>query len=129
MASGLLPKSPVSSSLCDEVPHIFIPKSHLEPREFLISSAKRLLQQYLPIATVSQVSILDLCAYQRKTASRRPLRNTIGCFDQAAASNATSLGEYGYSRSARVSGPAQTLRSPWGCQILRIIPSPPHYIL
>jgi hypothetical protein len=36
----------VSSSLCDEVPHIFIPKSHLEPREFLISSAKRLLQQY-----------------------------------------------------------------------------------
>jgi hypothetical protein len=51
MASGLLPKSPVSSSLCDEVPHIFIPKSHLEPREFLISSAKRLLQQYLPLAT------------------------------------------------------------------------------
>jgi hypothetical protein len=46
MASGLLPKSPVSSSLCDEVPHVFIPKSHLEPREFLISSAKRLLQQY-----------------------------------------------------------------------------------
>src|SRR5450759_4995959 len=50
MASGLLPKSPVSSSLCDEVPHIFIPKSHLEPREFLISSAKRLLQQYRHIA-------------------------------------------------------------------------------
>src|ERR1039458_6565040 len=50
MASGLLPKSPVSLSLCDEVPHIFIPKSHLEPREFLISSAKRLLQQYLPLA-------------------------------------------------------------------------------
>jgi hypothetical protein len=46
MASGLLPKSPVSSSLCDEVPHIFIPKLHLEPREILISSAKRLLQQY-----------------------------------------------------------------------------------
>jgi hypothetical protein len=52
MASGLLPKSPVSSSLCDEVPHIFIPKSHLEPREFLISSAKRLLQHYRPIATI-----------------------------------------------------------------------------
>src|ERR1017187_3552797 len=50
MASGLLPKSPVSSSLCDKVPHIFIPISHLEPREFLISSAKRLLQQYLPKA-------------------------------------------------------------------------------
>ncbi|HZL69575.1 MAG TPA: hypothetical protein VFC29_19845, partial [Candidatus Limnocylindrales bacterium] len=52
MASGLLPKSPVSSSLCDEVPHIFIPKSHLEPREFLISSAKRLLQQYRPKADI-----------------------------------------------------------------------------
>jgi hypothetical protein len=51
MASGLLPKSPVSSSLCDEVPHIFIPKSHLEPREILISSAKRLLQQYRHIAS------------------------------------------------------------------------------
>jgi hypothetical protein len=44
----------VSSSLCDEVPHIFIPKSHLEPREFLISSAKRLLQQYLPEADIHQ---------------------------------------------------------------------------
>src|SRR5208283_6042539 len=40
MASGLLPKSPMSSSMCDEVPHIFVPKSHLEPREFLIGSAK-----------------------------------------------------------------------------------------
>src|ERR1017187_310268 len=50
MASGLLPKSPVSSSLCDEVPHIFIQKSHLEPREFLISSAKRLLQHNRPRA-------------------------------------------------------------------------------
>src|ERR1017187_9914105 len=58
MASGLLPKSPVSSSLCDEVPHIFIPKSHLEPREFLISSAKRLLQQYLPYAIGEKRSLL-----------------------------------------------------------------------
>src|ERR1017187_3538074 len=55
MASGLLPKSPVSSSLCDEVPYIFIPKSHLEPREFLISSAKRLLQQYRHLVSVSKV--------------------------------------------------------------------------
>src|ERR1039458_4578153 len=50
MASGLLPKSPLCSSRCDEIPHIFIPKSHLEPREFLISSAKRLLQQYRHLA-------------------------------------------------------------------------------
>src|ERR1039458_3935773 len=54
MASGLLPKSPVSSSLCDEAPHIFIPKSHLEPREFLISSAKRLLQHNLPQADITR---------------------------------------------------------------------------
>jgi hypothetical protein len=60
MASGLLPKSPVSSSLCDEVPHIFIPKSHLEPREFLISSAKRLLQQYLPEAAIYWRKIFPL---------------------------------------------------------------------
>jgi hypothetical protein len=52
MASCLLPKSPVSLSLWDEVPHIFIPKSHLEPREFLISSAKRLLQHNLPEADI-----------------------------------------------------------------------------
>jgi hypothetical protein len=32
----------------DEVPHIFTRKSRLQPREFLISSAKRLLQQYRP---------------------------------------------------------------------------------
>jgi hypothetical protein len=55
MASGLLPKSPVSSSLCDEAPHIFIPKSHLEPREFLISSAKRLLQHNLPISDIASL--------------------------------------------------------------------------
>ena len=52
MALGLLPKPPVSASLYDEVPHIFIPSSRLEPREILISSAKRLLQQYLPISDI-----------------------------------------------------------------------------
>jgi len=57
MASGLLPKSPVSSSLCDEVPHIFIQKSHLEPREFLISSAKRLLQHNRYKADIQQPPI------------------------------------------------------------------------
>jgi len=37
VAAGSLPKSPVSLSLDDEVPHIFIRKSRLWPREFLIS--------------------------------------------------------------------------------------------
>src|ERR1035441_7091918 len=63
MASGLLPKSPVSSSLCDEVPHIFIQKSHLEPRECLISSAKRLLQHNLPCVDGSELArIFFTCA-------------------------------------------------------------------
>jgi branched-chain amino acid transport system ATP-binding protein len=44
--------------------HIFIPKSHLEPREFLISSAKRLLQQYLPKA--------DSCSAANSIAIRSP---------------------------------------------------------
>jgi hypothetical protein len=50
VASIALPKSPVSSSSGDEVPHIFTRKSRLQPGEFLITSAKRLLQQYLPKA-------------------------------------------------------------------------------
>jgi hypothetical protein len=36
----------VSLSAGDEVPHIFTRKSRLQPGEFLITSAKRLLQQY-----------------------------------------------------------------------------------
>jgi hypothetical protein len=42
----------VSLSSDDEVPHIFTRKSRLQPGEFLISSAKRLLQQYLPKADI-----------------------------------------------------------------------------
>src|SRR6202047_1655730 len=38
-------KSPVSFSLGDEVPHIFIRESHQQPRKILISGGKRLLQQ------------------------------------------------------------------------------------
>src|ERR1017187_5672840 len=84
MASGLLPKSPVSSSLCDEVPHIFIPKSHLEPREFLISSAKRLLQQYRPIATNAPQQTAPLfdqlvCAKQDRCWYRKA--ESLGSFD------------------------------------------------
>jgi hypothetical protein len=41
-----LRRSPVSLRSGDEVPHIFTRKSRLRPREFLISGAKRLLQQY-----------------------------------------------------------------------------------
>src|SRR5215471_2557995 len=56
VASIALPKSPVSLASGDEVPHIFTRKSRLQRGEFLISSAKRLLQHYLPIADVSRCS-------------------------------------------------------------------------
>src|SRR5215813_8826700 len=52
VASITLPRSPVSLSSGDEVPHIFTRKSRLQSGEFLISSAKRLLQQYLPGADI-----------------------------------------------------------------------------
>src|SRR5215472_7347413 len=50
VVSITLPRSPVSLSSGDEVPHIFTRKSRLRPGELLITSAKRLLQQYLPKA-------------------------------------------------------------------------------
>src|SRR5262249_7273601 len=53
VASITLPRSPVSLSSGDEVPHIFTRKSRLQSGEFLISSAKRLLQQYLPGADIA----------------------------------------------------------------------------
>ena len=46
VVSMTLPRSPVSLSSGAEVPHIFTRKSRLQPGEFLITSAKRLLQQY-----------------------------------------------------------------------------------
>jgi len=42
-----LPRSSASLSSGNEVPHIFTRESRLRPKEFLISSAKRLLQQNL----------------------------------------------------------------------------------
>src|SRR2546425_9339069 len=56
VASITLPRSPVSLSSGDEVPHIFTRKSRLQPGEFLVTSAKRLLQQYLPEAAVNNRS-------------------------------------------------------------------------
>src|SRR5499425_465842 len=56
-ASITLPRSPVSLSSGDEVPHIFTRKSRLRPGEFLITSAKRLLQQYRPKADIDRTEI------------------------------------------------------------------------
>ena len=65
VASITLPRSPVSLSSGDEVPHIFTRKSRLRPGEFLITCAKRLLQQNLPGA--------DSCT-ATKTAPSRAMR-------------------------------------------------------
>src|SRR5215831_19778217 len=48
VASITLPGSPASFSSDDEVPHIFTWKSSVQPKEILIASAKRLLQQNRP---------------------------------------------------------------------------------
>jgi hypothetical protein len=53
VASITLPKSPVSLSSGDEAPHIFTRKSRPRSKEFLIASAKRLLQQNLPLADIA----------------------------------------------------------------------------
>jgi hypothetical protein len=53
VVSITLPRSPVSLSSGDEVPHIFTRKSRLQPGEFLITSAKRLLQHNLPITDIA----------------------------------------------------------------------------
>src|SRR5262249_4361362 len=56
IASVALARSLTSLSSGDEVPHIFTRKSRLQPGEFWITSAKRLLHQYLPIADLSRCS-------------------------------------------------------------------------
>src|SRR4029453_17525620 len=62
VVSITLPKSPVSSSSGDEVPHIFTRKSRLRPGEFLVSSAKRLLQHNRHIAAQSQCGSMSAAA-------------------------------------------------------------------
>src|SRR3954464_12497488 len=47
VASGSLPKSPVSLSPGDEVPHMFTRKPRLQLEKFAMNGAKRLLQHNL----------------------------------------------------------------------------------
>src|SRR5262249_2111393 len=49
MPSIELSRSSAGLSTGDEVPHIFTRKSRLQSGKFLVTSAKRLLQQYLPL--------------------------------------------------------------------------------
>jgi hypothetical protein len=79
----------VSLSSGDEVPHIFTRKSRLQPGEFLITSAKRLLQQYLPIPDVSGCS--KTCCEQASYSKTVPRRVA----QAASASVAANLGRRG----------------------------------
>src|SRR5262249_37275720 len=54
VVSITLPRSPVSLSSGDEVPHIFTRKSRLQPGGIVITSAKRLLQQYRSGADITR---------------------------------------------------------------------------
>src|SRR5437899_3427599 len=87
-ASVTLPSSPASSSSGDEVPHIFTRKSRLQPGEFLITSAKRLLQQYRHIASVHcDAPIRSLSELERTYASGFARRDSQG--DTASARSTT----------------------------------------
>src|SRR6476659_2676934 len=70
VASIRLPRSPASLSSGDEVPHIFTRKSRVQPKDILITSAKRLLQQYLPQA--------DICSAANSSLIRSPHRRGAG---------------------------------------------------
>src|SRR6187399_1322750 len=52
-----LPRSPVSFARGDEVPHIFTRKPRLQPAEFLIIGAKRLLQHNRHLATIRTLAL------------------------------------------------------------------------
>src|SRR5215510_7136769 len=71
-------KSPVSLSQGDEVPHIFTRKPRPRPAEFSVTSAKRLLQQNRPIATLRRKFRAAMLRKRRKasqhTARMRRLR-------------------------------------------------------
>src|SRR4029077_3319520 len=57
VASITLPGSPASFSSDDEVPHIFTWKSPVPPKEILIASTKRLLQQNRHLSDLARSQI------------------------------------------------------------------------
>jgi hypothetical protein len=69
-----LPRSSASLSSDDEVPRIFTRKSRLKPGKFLITSAKRLLQQNLPLGDLSRCS--NVCGQDATQSPRQRVRAT-----------------------------------------------------
>ena len=78
--SVVLPKSPVSLAWGDEVPHILTRKSCLQAAEFLITSAKRLLQHYLYCSgrRCRPPRYYALCPYRARTRSIRGIGEIRG---------------------------------------------------
>ena len=72
VASITLPRSPASLSSGDEVPHIFTRKSRVQPKEILITSEKRLLQQNRHLASFAAVHKIatrsEVCGQDRPPA-------------------------------------------------------------
>src|SRR5262245_48495822 len=81
VASITLPWSPASFSSDYEVPHIFTWKSPVQPKEILIASAKRLLQQNRHKSEVPK-RIDDVCSWGDSVAKlslrRRANRDSVG---------------------------------------------------
>src|SRR3984893_1459021 len=89
VASITLPRSPASLSSGNEVPHIFTRKSCVQPKEILITSAKRLLQQNLPLAEVVQCNRLCVngwpaVAVGMRVTSHPPHRSVRAAFPHTA---------------------------------------------
>src|ERR1700730_13379712 len=88
VASGSSPKSPVSLSPGDEVPHMFTRKPRLQLEKFAINGAKRLLQQnrhgayrFLPVTTALESTpsqrVGQSRCYAKLTAPRRTATSSV----------------------------------------------------
>src|SRR6516164_3338724 len=72
-----LSKPPVSFSLGDEVPHIFIRESHEWPRKILITGGQRLFQQHRPRAEVEHLTFAEVQLYVPNHSPATPCKSSI----------------------------------------------------
>jgi len=70
VASRPLPKSPVSSSLDNVVPQMIIRSPRARPEKFVLSDAKRLLQQYRSHSRHGSTDRQEECLYHRASQFR-----------------------------------------------------------
>ena len=82
ITSIALPKSPVSFARGDEVPHIFTRKPRLQPAEFLITGAKRLLQHNLPTSDIRTAAICGSIRSPRRRAQAEQAKSSSRGLDR-----------------------------------------------